>query len=52
MDEFVKLVYEMRKAQKEYFRTRSKEVLQQSKQLEKRVDEYLRDKENNQQTLF
>lgn len=52
MNEFVKLVYEMRKAQKEYFRTRSKEVLQQSKQLERRVDEYLRDKENNQQTLF
>lgn len=52
MNEFEKLVYEMRNAQKEYFRTRSKEVLQQSKQLERRVDEYLRDKENNQQTLF
>lgn len=42
----------MRSAQKEYFRTRSKEVLQQSKQLEKRVDEYLKEKENNQLTLF
>lgn len=52
MNEFEKLVYEMRSAQKEYFRTRSKEVLQQSKQLGKRVDEYLKEKENNQLTLF
>lgn len=52
MNEFEKLVYEMRSAQINYFRTRSKEVLQQSKHLEKRVDEYLRDKENKQQTLF
>ena len=52
MNEFEKLVYEMRCAQKEYFWTRSKEILQQSKQLEKRVDEYLREKKNNQQTLF
>lgn len=52
MNEFEKLVYEMRSAQKEYFRTRSKEVLQQSKQLERRVDEYLMDKKNDQQTLF
>lgn len=52
MNEFEKLVYEMRSAQKEYFRTRSKEILQLSKQLERRVDEYLRDKIINQQTLF
>lgn len=52
MNEFEKLVYEMRSAQKEYFRTRSKDVLQQSKQLEKRVDEYLKEKENKQLTLF
>lgn len=52
MNEFEKLVYEMRSAQKEYFRTRSKDVLQKSKQLEKRVDEYLKDKKNNQLTLF
>lgn len=52
MNEFEKLVYEMRSAQKEYFRTRSKDVLQQSKQLEKRVDEYLRDRKANQLTLF
>lgn len=52
MNEFEKLVYEMRSAQINYFRTRSKEVLQHSKQLEKRVDEYLRNNENNKQTLF
>lgn len=52
MNEFEKLVYEMRSAQINYFRTRSKEALQQSKQLEKRVDEYLIDKKKNQLTLF
>lgn len=52
MNEFEKLVLEIRCAQKEYFRTRSKEILQQSKLLERRVDEYLRGKKNNQQTLF
>lgn len=52
MNEFEKLVYEMRSAQKEYFRTRSKEILQLSKQLERRVDEYIKDKIINQQTLF
>ena len=52
MDEFVKLVYEMRKAQKEYFRTRSKEVLQQSKQLERRVDTLLAEYDNPQKDLF
>lgn len=36
MNEFEKLVYEMRSAQKEYFRTRSKDILQKSKQLEKK----------------
>lgn len=52
MTDFEKLVYEMRSAQKEYFRTRSKGTLELSKHLEKRVDEYLRDKIINQQTLF
>lgn len=52
MNDFEILVLEMRSAQKEYFRTRSKEILQQSKHLEKRVDEYLKAKKNNQQTLF
>jgi hypothetical protein len=52
MNEFEKLVYEMRSAQINYFRTRGKDVLQLSKQLEKRVDEYLIDKKKNQLTLF
>jgi len=52
MNEFEKLVYEMRSAQINYFRTRDKEVLQQSKQLEKKVDEYLINKKINQQKLF
>lgn len=45
MNEFEKLVYEMRNAQILYFRTRSVKYLSQSKQLEKKVDEYLTDKE-------
>lgn len=52
MNDFEKLVYIMRSAQKEYFRTRSKGSLEFSKHLEKRVDEYLVDKKNKQQTLF
>ena len=49
MNDFEKLVYEMRSAQKEYFRTRCNAYLLHSKQLEKRVDEYLREKKNKQQ---
>ena len=52
MNNFEKLVYEMRCAQKGYFRTRCNAYLLHSKQLEKRVDEYLREKKNKQQTLF
>lgn len=39
MDGFMQLVKDMREAQKEYFSTRSKESLQRSKALERRVDE-------------
>lgn len=46
--EFNSLVREMRNAQREYFRTRSKESLMKSKALEKRVDEAL----SGQATLF
>lgn len=46
--EFYSLVKEMRKAQKEYFRTRSKDSLMKSKALEKQVDEVL----SGQATLF
>ncbi len=52
LSEFEKLVYEMRSAQINYFRTRSKEALHQSKQLEKRVDKYLIDKKSDQLTLL
>lgn len=41
MNEFEQLVSEMRNAQREYFRTRDKEVLQRSKELERKVDAYL-----------
>lgn len=50
MTEFEKLVLEMRKAQKAYFKTRDKNILPLSKQLEKRVDEYLESKDKP--TLF
>lgn len=38
MRDFIRLVSEMRAAQKEYFRSRDKTVLQNSKLLEKSVD--------------
>lgn len=46
MTEFEKLVQEMRKAQKYYFKTRDKNVLETSKKLERQVDEYLANKNN------
>ena len=46
--EVYSLVREMRNAQREYFRTRSKESLMKSKTLEKQVDEAL----SGQATLF
>ena len=45
---FVSLVRKMREAQREYFRTRSKDSLMKSKTLEKQVDEAL----SGQATLF
>lgn len=55
MTEFMQLVREMRKAQKEYFKTRDKDVLAKSKQLEKRVDDEIKEEEealaNNQEQL-
>ena len=54
MTEFMQLVREMRKAQKEYFKTRDKDVLAKSKQLEKRVDSKIKKEEalaNNTQEL-
>ena len=48
------VVREMRKAQKEYFKTRDKDVLAKSKQLEKRVDDEIKKEEavaENQEQL-
>ena len=45
---FESLVLEMRRAQREYFRTRSHEVLQRSKALEKKVDHLLEQKHLNE----
>lgn len=50
MNEFIELVREMRDAQKEYFRNRDKNVLQRSKELERRVDAYISQRVINQQT--
>jgi hypothetical protein len=52
MKEFIELVREMRNAQKEYFKTRSKDVLNRSKELERKVDAELQSINNTQQTLF
>ena len=52
MNEFIELVREMRNAQKEYFRTRDKNVLQKSKELERKVDAFLAQQVINQQTSF
>lgn len=53
MKEFIELVRKMRNAQKEYFRTRDKRVLQESKQLECRVDAILAQQVDKQQlSLF
>lgn len=43
---------EMRKAQKEYFRTRDKNALKRSKALENMVDELLAKYDNQQKELF
>lgn len=39
--EFLDLVSRMRGAQKQYFKTRDRDVLQLSKQLERQVDQYI-----------
>lgn len=39
---FVKAIFSMRRAQKEYFKTRSAEWLRNAKMLEKEVDEHLK----------
>lgn len=51
-DAFRQLVAEMRHAQKEYFRTRSSSALEQSKRLERQVDEALREDRSGQRSLW
>ena len=56
--QFFNLVKAMREAQKEYFTSHSLEALRRSKQLERRVDEYIMRgdiylmNQNKEQTLF
>ena len=56
--QFFNLVKAMREAQKEYFASRSLEALRRSKQLERKVDEYIMRgdiylmNQNKEQTLF
>lgn len=52
MKDFIELVREMRNAQKEYFKTRSKDSLNRSKELERKVDAELQSINNTQQSLF
>ena len=47
---FLEVVSQMRSVQKEYFRTRNKDVLIKSKQLESLVDKFITD--FNSQTLI
>ena len=52
-EEFYLLVANMRNAQKEYFKTRSRNLLSKSKQLEKQVDDEIkRAKEGASQTAL
>lgn len=46
MNEFEKLVQSMRTAQKAYFRRRTPGALESSKELEKQVDEALKERQN------
>lgn len=52
MKEFIALVSEMRAAQRAYFRTRSNDALNRSKELERKVDAKLQSINNTQQILF
>lgn len=52
MNEFIELVRQMREAQKEYFRTRDRQVLQRSKALEKRVDALIAEYNDKPKSLF
>jgi hypothetical protein len=53
-NDFIQLVSEMRAAQKQYFKDRTRSALQQSKDLEKKVDAWLEKNVStvNQASLF
>jgi len=40
---FLNMVIEMRKYQREYFRTRTSESLQKAKEMERKVDQFISD---------
>ena len=52
--EFIELVREMRFNQRQYFKHRTQGFLEKSKELEKKVDQYLAESrsKSSQQTLF
>lgn len=50
--DFIKLVRDMRTAQKAYFRRRTSEALESSKELERKVDTYLLDEGSGQKQLW
>lgn len=50
--EFIRLVDELRQRQRLYFKTRSPQVLEESKRAERRVDDWIRDYKNDQGSLF
>lgn len=52
MKDFITTVKAMREAQKEYFRTRDRQVLQRSKALEKCVDTLIAEYDNKPKGLF
>lgn len=51
-DEFLKLVASMREMQRAYFRRRTPEALQSSKELERQVDQAIDELSNRQARLF
>lgn len=50
--EFTELVRSMRQAQRQYFKTRNPEILEQSKKLEKAVDAEIKAQLNKQLRLL
>lgn len=50
--EFIDLVYAMRQAQKDYFKTRSKQALERSKRLEAEVDQVISSRKAKQLSLL